>query len=442
MKLINRYTLSIVAIFSLSFSALAQQEAEIEEVYSGGQLISTTTTTDGDTISIDTSIDVDDLLFPSYFYTTPTVFDEYELIEQEAPFSRKFSDNPTVARFQRRAYAYTSMRRFIQNQVANNPWNVDYALESLPLPPERVISSADPTGVKLDVGSINVSANEAESSVGIDLARKHWITAFKGLAQFSQAYNSPNWYQGGNNNLNMIVNGVYDIKLNPKFHPNLLFENTIQYKLALNSAPDDSIRSYAISEDLFQINSKFGIKAIQRWYYTLNLQFKTQFFQNFKSNTNDLKAAFLSPAELNIGLGMTYSYASPNNKFNIDLNIAPLSYNLKTCITSKMDETAFGIKPGRHSVSQYGSSVEAKMLWKIAYNITYSSRLFAFTDYSYLQGDWEHTMSFAINRYFSTQLYVHLRYDTSTDRLPDSSWHRWQVREILSFGFSYTLGNI
>lgn len=442
MNFINRHTIACAALISSCFSVFAQGNVEIEEVYSAGRLINSSLTSPSDTIDIDTTINVDDLIIPEFFFTTPTVFDQFEIMAPEAPFSRKFSDNPTIAEFQRRAYAYKSMRRFLQEQVAHHPWNVDYALSSLPLPPERIVSSADPTGVKLDIDNLNVGAHEAESAVGVDLKRKHWISAFKGLAQFSQAYNSPNWYQGGNNNLNMIVNGVYDIKLNPKFHPNLLFENTIQYKLAMNSAPSDTIRSYAISEDLFQINSKFGVKAVKHWYYTLNLQFKTQFFQNFKANTNDLKAAFLSPAELNIGLGMTYSYVAPNNKFNLDLNIAPLSYNLKTCISSKMDETAFGIDPGRHSVSQYGSSVEAKTLWKLAYNITYSSRLFLFTDYSYLQGDWEHTMSFAINRYFSTQIYVHLRYDTSTDRIPDSSWHRWQIREILSFGFSYTFGNI
>ena len=65
------------------------------------------------------------------------------------------------------------------------------------------------------------------------------------------------------------------------------------------------------------------------------------------------------------------------------------------------------------------------------------SRLFVFTDYTYLQSDWENTISFDINRFLSTQLYVHVRYDSSTPRLEDSKWHTWQIKEILSLGFSY-----
>ena len=78
------------------------------------------------------------------------------------------------------------------------------------------------------------------------------------------------------------------------------------------------------------------------------------------------------------------------------------------------------------------------MTWKLAYNITYTSRLFAFTDYSYFQGDWEHTVNFSINRYLSTQIYAHMRYDTSAKRLDDSKWHKFQFKEILSFGLSYS----
>ncbi len=32
-----------------------------------------------------------------------------------------------------------------------------------------------------------------------------------------------------------------------------------------------------------------------------------------------------------------------------------------------------------------------------------------------------------------------MRYDTSTPRCDDPSWHKFQVKEVLSFGFAYTL---
>jgi hypothetical protein len=82
------------------------------------------------------------------------------------------------------------------------------------------------------------------------------------------------------------------------------------------------------------------------------------------------------------------------------------------------------------------------MTWKITRNITYTGRWFVFSDYSYLQGDWENTFNFSVNRYISTQIYVHARYDSSTTRDPDSKWHLWQLKEILSFGFAYQFSTI
>ena len=139
---------------------------------------------------------------------------------------------------------------------------------------------------------------------------------------------------------------------------------------------------------------------------------------------------------------MTYNSTNKNKTFTIDLSVSPISWNLKTCINHNLNETAFGIKEGRNSVSEIGSSLECKYQWKMAWNITYKSRIFLFSDYSYLQGDWEHTFNFAINRYFSTQLYLHMRYDTSTPRIEDSKWHKFQFKEILSFGFNYVFSTI
>lgn len=115
---------------------------------------------------------------------------------------------------------------------------------------------------------------------------------------------------------------------------------------------------------------------------------------------------------------------------------------MKTCINHRMDETAYGIKPGRKTVSEIGSSGEGKLYWQICDNISLRSRLFVFTDYEYVQSDWENTLSFAINRFLTTQILVHMRYDSSTPRAEDSEWHKFQLKEILSFGFAYSFSSI
>lgn len=429
-----------------------------------------------DTLAIDTTIDVSSYRFPSYFFI-PAIYDHYILLDSLRPLAiptRQFdmsgtgrdSKNPNsqtdtsavdTALMGKAAPIKPSPLKWVddelrlarqmwemkQNYMIANPQLVKYNEQWLPEPPKQYRAVIDPSKAIIVIEEVPVDKNQLVDEVPqADVIHRNWLHNFNGSAQFSQAYISPNWYQGGNNNLNMIANLVYNVKLNQAFHPNLLFENTVQYKLGLNSAPDDSIRSYSISEDLLQINSKFGVKAARRWFYSITLMFKTQLFNGYKSNTNDLKAAFLSPGELNLGLGMTYNYVTPDKRLTFDASIAPLSYNLKTCINSRMDETAYGIRQRHSTVSQYGSNAEAKLLWKLTRNITYSSRLFVFTDYSYIQGDWENTFDFSVNRYISTQIYIHARYDSSSARQADCSWHKWQLKEILSFGFSYKFSTI
>lgn len=264
----------------------------------------------------------------------------------------------------------------------------------------------------------------------------HWLHTFNGNLQFTQAYISSNWYQGGQNNLNILADLKWECELNKTLHPKWLFNNSLSYKLGISTAVGDSLRNYAINEDLLQFSSQFGYKAAKRWYYSTNVLFKTQFFKNYAANTHNLKACLLSPAELNVGLGMTYNYKDKHEYKALNLSIAPLSYNLKICRDiDNLDPTKFGIEAGRHTKHDFGSSLEAKFVWKITPSISWTSRLYAFTNYKYAEGDWENTFTFSATKYFNTQLYTHLRYDKS--RPWDEDWRYWQFKEILSLGLTY-----
>ena len=107
------------------------------------------------------------------------------------------------------------------------------------------------------------------------------------------------------------------------------------------------MHQYNISEDLFQVNANFGVRAAKRWFYSVTGQFKTQLLNNYKKNSNDLAAAFLSPAELNLGLGMTYTYENARKTVDFKASIAPGSYNLKTCTNPNIDPTQFASTPER-----------------------------------------------------------------------------------------------
>ena len=382
---------------------------------------------------------------PAYYFR-PAVFSSFQFLDtmrvsKSAPQADSPLDPNTFGWLVTDLYHNDLIRHARQAVVVRTPYLVRYDEASLPEPPKKFEANVDPKTAKIVIAVI-IPEKAPEQKLEAQFYKRHWLKTFNGSVQFSLAYVSRNWDQGGNKNLNMLVNLYYNVKLNPAFHKKFLFETTFQYKLGMNDAPNDSLRNYSVSEDLFQFNMLVGYKASKRWYYSTNVSFKTQFLKNYKPNTHELKGAFMSPGELNVGVGMTYNYANPKKTFTLDASISPFSWNMKTCFNKHMNVASYGIEPGRHTVSEYGSSAEGKMTWQICDNISMRSRLFVFSDYSYAYGDWENTFMFNINRFLTTQIFVHMRYDSSTPDCDDPDWHKFQFKEILSFGFAYKFATI
>ena len=324
-------------------------------------------------------------------------------------------------------------RNMAQNYViVNYPKMIRYNLDNLPEVPKQYMIENDPVKHIL---SIKEKPLVIKNDVGKEnIKLKRWIVNFQSSVQFSQVYVSENWYHGGTSNVNLLSDQQFSVKYNDPKEQRILFENLIQWRLNINSAPEDTLRSIRISEDLFQINSKFGLKAYNNWYYTATLNFKTQFFTSYTANTNDKSASFLSPAELNLGLGMSYQYKNDKKQFETSVSLSPLSYNLQFVIDDDMNPSNFGIKSGK-SMSQYGSSFEGRIKWEFYHNMVWTCRIFYFTNYEHVQGDWENTFDFILNRFFSTRLFVHLRYDDALALNKDLG--HFQLKELLSFGFNY-----
>ncbi len=316
-----------------------------------------------------------------------------------------------------------------------HPDKIEYLAWTLPDPPSLKIVKDDTSEFLISDTPVRIEDTPAPTPFD-DVRRTNWLHKFDAGLQFSQAYLSPNWYQGGTNNLTLLVNFLWNVTLNEVYHPNLLLESNLSYKLGLYSTPQDEYHKYSISEDLFQYNFKFGIKARKYWFYSLTMQYKTQFLNNYGENSTVRKAAFMSPGEFNAGLGMTYSRSFRKDKLKLNLSIAPVSYNLKTSIDHAVDPTQFSIPAGAKTLSQIGSNAELTLNWQMTSNISWKTRAFIFTDYDDFQGDWENTLNFAINRFLSTQIYLHLRYDTNADATRPH-WRHWMIKEILSFGFRY-----
>ncbi|MBR5639719.1 MAG: DUF3078 domain-containing protein [Muribaculaceae bacterium] len=375
----------------------------------------------------------------SQYLLMPLVFDRQQ--SQQSPFFPEASvstqglklDDGWLNKAQQQMSRVHDMRYRL---MIDRPELVPFNEGLLPKPPKEVVVEADPSKTELRVEPKDIDSEKFKPVDRREVKMHNWLHTFVGSLHGTQAYISNNWYQGGENNLNLLGDVQWDCNLNQKLHPNWLFNNTLHYRLGVATAKGDSLRSYSINEDNFQFNSQLGYKAVKNWYYSATLLFKTQLLNSYVTNTRNLAASFLSSGELNVGLGMTYNYKDKEGYKVFTLSIAPLSYNIKICRDIvKLDPTKFGIDAGHHTKHNFGSNVEAKFEWKITPSITWKTRFYAFTDYHYVQGDWENTLSFAVNSFLNTQIFTHLRYDKS--RPWNEDWKYWQFKEILSFGLTY-----
>ena len=278
--------------------------------------------------------------------------------------------------------------------------------------------------------------NKVESVTESDLVvyrPNYWTTGGIGYLQFSQNHISDNWYKGGESTKSLLSGLVLFANFNDK--QKVQFENKLEWKLGFITAPSDTLHSYKANNDMIRLNSKFGLRAIKNWYYTLSVDFKTQLFSNYKTNTDDLISALFSPAELNVGLGMDFKYVK-GGTCNLSVLINPINYTLYTVMSDEVDPTKFNIKEGHKHENVFGSRFEATLKWKLFKSLMWESNLSYTTNYEKALADWENTFTFVVNKYLSTKLFVHGRFDDGAVRKEGQSY--FQLQEILSFGLNYT----
>lgn len=277
------------------------------------------------------------------------------------------------------------------------------------------------------------SVRQVSESELLVMKPNFWDIKGNGYIQASQNYISDNWYKGGESTVSLLSGLTWQFNYDDK--QRLQFENKLEWKLGFITAPSDTVHQYKTNNDLLRLTSKLGYEAFKNWYYTISAEFKTQLFSQYSTNSDVKKSAFLSPAELNIGIGMDYKYKK-NNVINLSVLINPLNYTRYSVWSDEVDPTKFNIEAGKKVSNQFGSRMEATMKWSVITNLLWDSRLSYTTNYSKVVSEWENTFTFAFNKYFSTKLFVHVRYDDSVTRKEGESF--FQLQELMSLGFNYT----
>lgn len=336
-------------------------------------------------------------------------YDVPQLMEKERHLSRfRYAEvDPRRFRFARRKIDMPTL----ESQIIDTRNNVLTT---------RLVDEAE-----LDLGDATLEGFGQQIVLKAD--KWHW----KGdhTLQMQQTALSDNWYKGGENNMSVISQQKLVVNRYDE-NAKTTFDMIIDLKLSGYYTKADTLHAMKVSDNQLSLDMKYGYKAWKKWYYSTQVYAKTPIFDQYQSNNAQTKATFLSPLEVNVSVGMDYKYTSPNKKFVYSLMLAPVSYNLKYVRDGRVDPVSYGIDEGEFAKHEFGSTLTSKLDWKMGKYVSWSSRLYCFTSYSSILAEFENTFNFNISRFFSARVYAYPRFDDSRDS-------RLQIKEMLTFGFSY-----
>ena len=302
-----------------------------------------------------------------------------------------------------------------------------------------------------------------------------------GLQGALTSYNDP-WISvsGGDNSIALVAT----FNLKHVFTKDLFtIETKVGAKLGYNrmkvTVDDNEEGIWFKNQDEFEISTAPSFKMTKNWSYGIIAKFRSQFVNGYKSRTEqeeaDLKSKFMTPAYLDISLGITYK--SPKEKFPITVNMSPLALNAtfaESDLIRKENGFAYGIEdPDKTSKYEGGSSVQVdfdRTFGKTGY-LRYRTMLYGFygwisdigqknkiSDYSkYLAayeewnaGDkdiknkprlpihpivrWTNTIDIKATKFLTTTLSFELYYNRAQNV-------DVQTKTLLSVGLTYTFKN-
>ena len=270
--------------------------------------------------------------------------------------------------------------------------------------------------------------------VGILIKKPNfWTFSGDSKLQFLQNYISDNWYKGGESNYSMVGNLTLEANYNNK--SKFKWDNKLELKLGFKNSKEDTLHKFKTNNDLIRYTGKVGLQATKNWYYTLQFLAYTQFARGLKSNDPNTYSDFMSPLDLNLGLGMDYSVNAHNGRLKGSVNLSVLSFHFRY-VDRKNLASRHGIIGDHHTLEEFGSQITASLTWNICDQVKWNTRYYMYTTYKNVLMEWENTISLQVSKYISANIFLYPRFDDSTKR--DEDYGYFQFTEYSSLGFAYS----
>lgn len=267
---------------------------------------------------------------------------------------------------------------------------------------------------------------------------KYWTNGILNQIGFSQV-SLTNWAAGGTGSIAM--NGYIDAHANYK-KDKMIWENRMKLAYGFIQTIGEE---YKKSDDRWQIDSKWGYRAVDKLYMSAAFNFRTQFTPGYTYPTDKEKAptqvsSFMAPGYISLGVGIDYK---PSNW--LSLNFSPLTGNW-VIVTVPGFRESYGNSKDQAVRTELGAQFKGEIK-KSFKNFKVGTVLTLFSDYlnkpQDLQVYWDVDLGLTINKFLSANLRTNLIYDENIMIADDNGnkLPRVQFKEIFSLSFTYTFGN-
>ncbi len=270
---------------------------------------------------------------------------------------------------------------------------------------------------------------------------KYWKKGGVGSLNFNQVSFS-NWAAGGENSISVGAFG--NLFANYK-KQKTTWDNTLDVAYGLNKIGEASLRK---SDDKIDLNSKYGRLAINKWYYSALINFKSQFTDGYNyPNDSVIVSRFLAPAYILLSIGMDYK---PNDDFSF--YFSPVTGKITVVNDQKLsDNGAYGVDSGKTHREELGAYITFAFKKEIMQNVTLGTKLDLFSNYSHnpqnIDVNWDAMLALKVNKYITANISTTLIYDDDT-KIPImkkvngvdtqvGEGKRAQFKEVLGIGLSY-----
>ena len=260
--------------------------------------------------------------------------------------------------------------------------------------------------------------------------------------QATQNYATPNWHNGGTNNLS-VLGGVH-AWFNYAGDEGLAWDNKVELKYGVTTTftKDLAGRSFHLTDDKTYYETKLGYALGKGWNLAWSGDVNFTLFENYKIDTNDLISSAVSPLTFNTALGFDYKYSNAEKKLDLSVMIAPYAYKLIYVDDIRGDYAIskhVGIYDAEAGITQlktfnYGSSFKVNYRQEFNENIALSSVLSFYTDYKGIEVDWEIVGDFKLYKWLTARVSLNPRYDSTVGE----GWNeKIQFKEFVSLGLAY-----